>query len=176
MSTPPNVLPELLPCPFCGGEASIDYQPFSIVVSCDDCGVARKTLCESGEEEAISEWNRRTHAPAVRDVVAAAKAAHDAQFPRSSFKDGEEYVRSLGRFAAAFTEGAKWAKEGDAVRELRECIRELLAANDMDGVSDAELLDAEERGFAPEIRQQAAAIRKARALLADGREMGGEGR
>lgn len=49
---------ELKPCPFCGGEASVDVGDFGgMVCSCEKCFSQGKE-CET-EAEAIKEWNRR---------------------------------------------------------------------------------------------------------------------
>lgn len=59
---------ELLPCPFCGGEAQVsNYETESLwsrdqatytKVSCDECDIAFQT--EPGHEtQAIAAWNRR---------------------------------------------------------------------------------------------------------------------
>lgn len=60
---------ELKPCPFCGGEPSVNFDPDGIkdtkgrkwayTVSCDRC-CARTGVCWSGEM-AIKAWNRRAN-------------------------------------------------------------------------------------------------------------------
>ena len=52
---------ELLPCPFCGVDAMIEYDtinPFEYVVFCADCGVM--TITSEDENIARREWNTRT--------------------------------------------------------------------------------------------------------------------
>lgn len=58
---------ELLPCPFCGGEAQLGKAyPGARNVSCADCGVALPWNCKNdiagneGELYAIAAWNTRT--------------------------------------------------------------------------------------------------------------------
>lgn len=59
--------PELKPCPFCGGEASITlYDPYDgyqgncgyYVVCCSKCSVQMQN---SNKEKLIKEWNRRAN-------------------------------------------------------------------------------------------------------------------
>jgi len=52
---------ELKPCPFCGGEADMDYEPCGLrsvdwIVFCNNC-LAKMTSTE--KEDAIKQWNRR---------------------------------------------------------------------------------------------------------------------
>ena len=50
----------LLPCPFCGGEAMVEYDtinPFEYAVFCGDCGVMTTTSEE--EKMAVKIWNTR---------------------------------------------------------------------------------------------------------------------
>ena len=52
---------ELLPCPFCGGEAEVlDYPEVkAYCVACLECGV--ETLIYSSKEKVIKNWNTRTN-------------------------------------------------------------------------------------------------------------------
>ena len=57
----------LLPCPFCGGDAMVEYDaiaPFEYSVCCGDCGVQRG-LSED-EKVAKREWNTRPAPPIGR--------------------------------------------------------------------------------------------------------------
>ena len=50
----------LVPCPFCGGEAMVEYdtiEPFEYVVFCGDCGVM--TTTSEDEQVARLAWNTR---------------------------------------------------------------------------------------------------------------------
>ena len=50
----------LVPCPFCGGEAMVEYdtiEPFGYVVFCGDCGVM--TTTSEDEQVARCIWNTR---------------------------------------------------------------------------------------------------------------------
>ena len=48
----------LLPCPFCGGNASIpESYPYHHLVFCTSCG-CKTDICDT-EAEAIAAWNRR---------------------------------------------------------------------------------------------------------------------
>lgn len=50
---------ELLPCPFCGGEAEIHPAHYGCFVECNDCDAA--TRVERLESDAIKRWNTRTN-------------------------------------------------------------------------------------------------------------------
>lgn len=56
---------DLLPCPFCGGEADIvgdwktNYSDY-YQVFCENCGVSQTGQDYEAEQEAIEAWNRRT--------------------------------------------------------------------------------------------------------------------
>lgn len=65
---PPDGLPELLPCPFCGGEAElwsgVKHARWSARVSCKDpcCGTFKPGISAKKNEcvaEAIADWNTR---------------------------------------------------------------------------------------------------------------------
>ena len=50
----------LVPCPFCGGEAMVEYdtiEPFEYTVFCGDCGVVPTT--SEDEQVARLAWNTR---------------------------------------------------------------------------------------------------------------------
>lgn len=57
-STKNNVSLNLLPCPFCGGEAGLyeDYTGYWLV-QCDYCGIS--TLRKGSRKSVILDWNRR---------------------------------------------------------------------------------------------------------------------
>lgn len=50
---------DLLPCPLCGGNASVEKaeKPNQVCVMCNDCGVS--TLSSEKETEVIALWNSR---------------------------------------------------------------------------------------------------------------------
>lgn len=54
---------ELLPCPFCGGEAylaKVGLPPYKYFVDCNDCEcILGLTECFLTKEEAAAAWNRR---------------------------------------------------------------------------------------------------------------------
>ena len=54
-------MPELKPCPFCGGEAILEHMGWPHHVFCPDCGakVTSVKVAEDGEKEACDKWNRR---------------------------------------------------------------------------------------------------------------------
>ena len=57
-STEKNISRDLLPCPFCGGKASL-YEDYTghWLVQCDSCGIS--TLKKGSIEAVILDWNRR---------------------------------------------------------------------------------------------------------------------
>ncbi len=56
---------ELLPCPFCGGEADYEYDLYMVI--CKACGAC--TDLRETTEEAIAAWNRRTVPPAMATPI-----------------------------------------------------------------------------------------------------------
>lgn len=74
--------PELLPCPFCGGDAAYGGDGKTWFVNCADCLVSTNILIDAvapeTKEHAAAAWNRRADlAPTDAEVEAAAKAAWD---------------------------------------------------------------------------------------------------
>ena len=59
----------LVPCPFCGGEAMVEYdtiEPFGYVVFCGDCGVM--TTTSEDEQVARLAWNTRAPILSEREM------------------------------------------------------------------------------------------------------------
>ena len=54
-------VPELKPCPFCGGKAELmrDHDGTWSVICGERCGVSPATCCYEKREDAVSAWNRR---------------------------------------------------------------------------------------------------------------------
>lgn len=71
---------ELLPCPFCGGEAELLHEDAmrglgkSVSVWCPNCG-ARTGKSWSGNREAIAAWNTRAIEAAEADLLGKALEA-----------------------------------------------------------------------------------------------------
>lgn len=52
-------LPELLPCPFCGGHAAITDDRFA-AIQCGACGIKFSAMaCSSPTRDTVTAWNRR---------------------------------------------------------------------------------------------------------------------
>ena len=82
---------ELLPCPFCGGEAFIDAEKFSYtqpgVVKCRDCGCAYSTWAT----DAGDAWNTRvapTLSGAEAEIARLKEALHKIGYAPKDPKDG----------------------------------------------------------------------------------------
>ena len=50
---------ELLPCPFCGGEAELNPHFYDFLIACSSCGIG--THFYHTKREAIEAWNTRTN-------------------------------------------------------------------------------------------------------------------
>lgn len=66
-------MPELKSCPFCGGEAELEYDALHHFALCRACLSSTDRM--NSEGDAISAWNRRSPPAAVPDPVAAIKFA-----------------------------------------------------------------------------------------------------
>ncbi len=49
-------MPELKPCPFCGGKAKVQRFVDYDLIRCLNC---KASSCHTNEKQAISAWNRR---------------------------------------------------------------------------------------------------------------------
>ena len=80
---------ELKPCPFCGGEATIEPKNWAgrdyIGVFCNECLIFQDGRSAT-DAEAITAWNTRTNS---QDALIA-ELASDAQFYMSQFGQGLE--------------------------------------------------------------------------------------
>lgn len=80
--------PELLPCPFCGGQASYTPTCHIDVVQCRVCGA--QVMATMGQHEAaIVAWNRRVTPPAT---VAALVEALEGLMQGSVWKDAHTFI------------------------------------------------------------------------------------
>ncbi len=63
----------LKPCPFCGGDVSIDYE--NVIIVCALCGFEYDIFDIGGLEEIAAKWNRRSPDPLAeaREAVKTAR-------------------------------------------------------------------------------------------------------
>lgn len=64
-------MPELKPCPFCGGKARLDRYEHFYRVLCTDCPASTEWLYS--EQEAIEAWNRRVNECDREEMLALAE-------------------------------------------------------------------------------------------------------
>ena len=79
----------LLPCPFCGGSAEIEYScivPFEYSAFCVDCGVM--PAASGNRRTAISAWNTRPTPPIGR--------CKDCQYSGERDENGHSICQSTG--------------------------------------------------------------------------------
>jgi hypothetical protein len=119
-------LPELEPCPFCGGEGIYWWMPGHVVRCINEmCPVSPQTSIYDAKAEATAAWNHRTQASggANADLDAAAEEyAYNPDMPRSrSGLRGETFVDP----EEAFKAGARWqATQGGANDALIEALEQ----------------------------------------------------
>jgi len=96
---------QLLPCPFCGGEARFVDGRLSINIRCGnyDCGITQRQYYYETTAEAIAAWNTRHTATAAPDLLAALIDIVMA----SDANDGDSLTNAIlaGRAAIATLEG-----------------------------------------------------------------------
>lgn len=60
-------MPELKPCPFCGGEATFHTYGGTCNVVCDDCRIGTLRLGRIDEHEVIGAWNTRAERTCIAE-------------------------------------------------------------------------------------------------------------
>lgn len=83
-----NKTPELLPCPFCRGEAELDEfephkhffvelpeYPGGAMITCQKCGGRLSFSGENSKEKVIKAWNTRVYPEEVQEAIRIAKTA-----------------------------------------------------------------------------------------------------
>jgi hypothetical protein len=97
----------LLPCPFCGGKASLrkdEHYPDYKIVRCNGCGVYH-----FGSHLA-NRWNRRTPGPATAKMLNAVKR-HLALMKKASKQTQHDYAEQM-QTEESFI--AEWEPRGDS--------------------------------------------------------------
>ena len=96
----------VLPCPFCGGEAIIEFDsvaPFEYDVVCGDCGVARGI--SEDKQVVLREWNTRPAPPVGK--------CKDCVWSREPTKEnyaeiGRDVLAYKDSLMCGFCEDARW--------------------------------------------------------------------
>ncbi len=140
--------PELLPCPFCGGEAKRytigEDEPANTggdVINCTKCGASSHV--EFGyKENLVSHWNTRLASNRIQSIIDTYRTAGANLLNWLSDEDGERaprhrrYLFGLIRLKPSSREWREWASDV-ACRTAFETLREARARIDArkDGVS-----------------------------------------
>lgn len=108
----------VLPCPFCKGEAIVEYDaivPFEYDVVCGDCGVMRGI--SEDKKIALKEWNTRPAPPVGR--------CKDCVWSREPTKEdyaeiGRDVLAYKDSLVCDFCEDARWKDDFCSYFEPRE--------------------------------------------------------
>jgi hypothetical protein len=127
----PEKAPELLPCPFCGGEPSVRYNEYSsgkdFFAECDNpgCNVRPVTMAWESEEVLAEHWNKRPPAPAPSELNAAENLLAVIH------RDGGHYTKEHG-FEKSCADAEKIVlrdrrdEPSERERELEKVLREII--------------------------------------------------
>ena len=66
-------MPKLLPCPFCGGKASLSSDPYRATIACMECLISKSWESDSkahAQKMVTEQWNRRALAAKQGKIVA----------------------------------------------------------------------------------------------------------
>jgi hypothetical protein len=103
----PIKLPDLLPCPFCGGDAAIEKRQNSdwpVRVVCDGCKNCTAWFIDYAENVAVEHWNKRAalnEADALRSMLA---AADSIRIPT----DNDGHFTTINKFLGQGTVTKQW--------------------------------------------------------------------
>ena len=87
---------KLKPCPFCGGEAKVEYAGNNAYIRCVPCG-ARSVVCNT-VRWAVKNWNYRKGHKTFREYF-------DENFPLDKFPQFSESARDSGAICVRFLFG-----------------------------------------------------------------------
>lgn len=116
---------ELLPCPFCGGKASMMHS-YPCWVECVSCGADTPDSAPVDEDGAAAAWNTRAN-------VAHATAAKDAEIERLRVEVRELRKRQAGWERHVAAAGCEYVRDGEhdalvnrRAERLAEALRDAL--------------------------------------------------
>lgn len=102
--------PKLAPCPFCGGEASMER--FGFIVFCKVCPASIETI----EAPARAAWNRRAPSPEVQSLRSELEAMTKE---RDDYRDGAKAETDAGDEARSELEACREAMKERIELSLR---------------------------------------------------------
>lgn len=106
MTTDKNEAPELLPCPFCGGEAELGGMDGNLYVRCISC-LCDGPIFQHTVAEAISTWNTRSGiSPTQSDKDKEIERLREVliEIERIYYNEGEDVKRRAARMRALASE------------------------------------------------------------------------
>lgn len=98
---------DLLPCPFCGGEAELagDRETNEHIVFCKPCGA--QEAYHKTKAEAIIAWNRRAPDPRLAEADKLLERAEKALWHYSGHRETYNEMESVHKDIRAYREGRK---------------------------------------------------------------------
>lgn len=120
---------QLLPCPFCGGQAQDDFiEDVSYIIECYVCETT--TGCQDSAADAIAAWNRRAPAAAPAPVASITELPPEVKTWLNRFANALSNERIYGESETASTKRCReyQAKTEAARNALEDAIVSALAA------------------------------------------------